>query len=43
MVLNDGRSVNEVKGFLTLIQVISARLFVVFAILLFAGVLRPSV
>ena len=43
MVLNDGRSVNEVKGFLTLIQVISALLFVVFAILLFAGVLRTSV
>lgn len=42
MVSNDGHSVNEVKGFLTLIQVISALLFVVFAILLFTGVLRTS-
>ena len=37
MVLNDGRSVNEVKGFLSLLQIVSAFLLVVFATLLLTG------
>jgi hypothetical protein len=37
MVLNDGRSINEVKGFLSLLPTVSAFLLVVFAALLFTG------
>lgn len=38
--LSDGRSINEVKGFLSLLQTISALLLVVFSILLVTGALR---
>jgi hypothetical protein len=37
VVLSAGHSINEVKGFLSLIQVVSAFLLVVFAVLLFTG------
>lgn len=42
VVLKDGRSVNEVRSFLSLIQTVTAILLVVFIILLLTGVLGSS-
>jgi hypothetical protein len=42
MVLKDGRSVNEVRSFLSLLQMVSGLLLIVFTILLVAGALSFS-